>query len=76
MPELPKEDNTTRMEITRGVDIFKSTPKESALWEDEGMRSFYEDLQDLSLIVHPALLGNLIGQDNKVSIFFQVRFLS
>lgn len=60
------------MEITRGVDLFKNaTPKESALWDDEGMRSFYEDLQDLSLIVHPALLGSVVTTtESKVEPFF------
>jgi len=47
------------MVVTVGNDLFKNTltTKESPLWDDEGMRSFYEDLEDLSIRVHPALLG-------------------
>uniref|UniRef100_A0A6B2KWV6 MIF4G domain-containing protein n=1 Tax=Arcella intermedia TaxID=1963864 RepID=A0A6B2KWV6_9EUKA len=59
LPELPEEDKTTRLVVTVGNDLFKNAnvTKESPLWDDEGMRSFYEDLEDLSLRVLPALLG-------------------
>eukprot|EP01125_Pyxidicula_operculata_P019478 TRINITY_DN7077_c0_g3_i5.p1 TRINITY_DN7077_c0_g3~~TRINITY_DN7077_c0_g3_i5.p1 ORF type:complete len:1281 (+),score=421.17 TRINITY_DN7077_c0_g3_i5:575-3844(+) len=65
MPELPEQEKTTRMVVSFGNDLPKTTQpvKESPLWDDEGMRQFYEDLVDLSTRVPPVLLG--ISNDDK-----------
>lgn len=68
-PKLPVEKKMARVEIQ---SAFKSTTSAGALkpgsliWEDEGMRLFYEDLHNLALIVHPALLGPINKETEEV----------
>ncbi|KAJ3324923.1 hypothetical protein HDV06_005511 [Boothiomyces sp. JEL0866] len=71
MPELPKEEEVTRMGITisDGRTVKDESSVNIGIWEDEETKSFYEGIIDLANQVPAVLLGQKqVKQDSSDSV--------
>ena len=71
MPELQKDEQTTRMKV--GISdaresLNKAKDSSLGIWEDEEMKSFYEKLLDLANQVPAILLGGKSKQNSATDV--------